>query len=53
MTHQDIFGRKERLSARTSYSILFERSTLTTHRKVINEKLHEICLVEQRLAGDN
>ena len=45
-THQDIFGRKERLSAKACQSILFEKSALATHRKVINEKLHEIRLVE-------
>jgi hypothetical protein len=49
MTYQDIYGHKERQSARTSCSIVLNRITQTAHRKVINKELHEICQVEQRL----
>jgi hypothetical protein len=48
MTYQDIYGHKERQSARTSCSIVLNRITQTAHRKVINKELHEICLVEAR-----
>lgn len=47
MTHLDIFGHKERLSARTSYSTCLREVHTTAHGKVINKELHELCLTEQ------
>lgn len=50
VTHQDIFGRKERLSAKACYSFLFEKRALVTHRKVIEKKLHWdlLCRIKTR-----